>query len=213
MIKRILSIILIAAGAVILFFCVAYFIRQKEQDRSAEQHCADVVSSLEGSRAGYDPEKDNRLKGLLEDNRGFEYERYTGTDDMYAESAEGDWYIGTIEIPSLDLKLPVCSSFDEEKIYLTPCRYSGSVYDDSMVIAGSAYDSQFGKLSGLIIGDRVRFTDVFGIYKTYSVSDMQTYGRDSIADALSESEETVDMTLFTWSGTGRNILAVRLSAF
>lgn len=210
--KRILSIILIALGAVLLFFGISYYIRQKEQDSTAERYCAEILQYLEEARAGYDPEEDSRVNGLLEDNEGFSYERYKGAGDMYTAFANGDWFIGSIEIPALDLNLPVNHSFDEEKVYHSPCRFSGSVYDDTLVIAGCAYDSQFGRLSGLIIGDRVRFTDVFGIYRTYSVSDMQTYDQDSLQAALSEPEETVDMTLFTWSGTGRNILAVRLTA-
>lgn len=213
MIKRILSIILIAGGAVLLFLSIGYYIRQREQDGAAEQFCADVSAVLAESRAGYDPDKDNRVRAFLEENNGFSYERYSNASDMYTAYASGEWFIGEIGIPALDISLPVNNYFDEEKIYLSPCRYSGSVYDDTLVIAGSAYDSQFGKLSGLVIGDNVTFTDIFGIYRKYAVSDLQTYAEDQLETALTETEDAVDMTLFTWSGKGRNILAVRLTAY
>ncbi len=213
MIKRILSIILIAGGAVLLFLSIGYYIRQREQDGAAEQFCEEVSAVLADSREGYEPDKDNRIRAFLEENKGFSYERYSNASDMYTVYASGEWFIGEIEIPALDISLPVNNNFDEEKIYLSPCRYSGSVYDDTLVIAGSAYDSQFGKLSGLVIGDNVTFTDIFGIYRKYAVSDLQTYAEDQLETALTETEDAVDMTLFTWSGKGRNILAVRLTAY
>lgn len=46
--------------------------------------------------------------------------------DMPEVELDGLSCIGTIEIPSLDIKLPVTSEFTYDLMKLAPCRYSGS---------------------------------------------------------------------------------------
>ena len=48
--------------------------------------------------------------------------------DMPEVELDGLSCIGKIEIPSLDIKLPVTSAFTYDLMKLAPCRYSGSVY-------------------------------------------------------------------------------------
>ena len=53
--------------------------------------------------------------------------------DMPKVELDGLSCIGTIEIPSLDIKLPVTSEFTYDLMKLAPCRYSGSVYKLSLI--------------------------------------------------------------------------------
>ena len=53
-------------------------------------------------------------------------------------------YIGVLQIPSLDLTLPVISDWSYPALQIAPCRYEGSAYDGGMVIAGHNFDSHFG---------------------------------------------------------------------
>ena len=51
--------------------------------------------------------------------------------------------IGILEIPALDLELPVISSWSYSSLRLAPCRYSGSAYKGDLVIAAHNYQSHF----------------------------------------------------------------------
>ena len=51
--------------------------------------------------------------------------------------------IGILEIPALDLELPVISSWSYSSLRLAPCRYSGSAYKGDLVIAAHNYQFSF----------------------------------------------------------------------
>lgn len=63
--------------------------------------------------------------------------------------------IGILEIPALDLELPVISSWSYSSLRLAPCRYSGSAYKGDLVIAAHNYQSHFGGLRTLPEGSEV----------------------------------------------------------
>ena len=52
---------------------------------------------------------------------------------------------------------------------ISPCRHAGSVYNDNLVVAGHNYNTHFGVLFELQLGDIVTFTDVDGNAFTYTV--------------------------------------------
>ena len=69
--------------------------------------------------------------------------------DMPEVELDGLSCIGTIEIPSLDIKLPVTSEFTYDLMKLAPCRYSGSAYKGNMVIAAHNSWFNFGRIHSL----------------------------------------------------------------
>ena len=86
--------------------------------------------------------------------------------------------IGILEIPALDLELPVISSWSYSSLRLAPCRYSGSAYKGDLVIAAHNYQSHFGGLRTLPEGSEVFFTDAVGNRFSYYVA--VTEGTDSL---------------------------------
>ena len=90
--------------------------------------------------------------------------------EMPVTELEGNGYIGILQIPSLELTLPVMSQWSYKGLKIAPCRYSGSVYSGSMVIAGHNYRSCFGKIGSLTEGEQVIFTDVKGRVFLYEVA-------------------------------------------
>ena len=78
------------------------------------------------------------------------------------EDLDGAACIGVLEIPAIDLKLPVLSEWSYPLLKKAPCRYSGSAYLDNLVIAAHNYRTHFGKLKELETGDEVIFTDAAG---------------------------------------------------
>ena len=81
--------------------------------------------------------------------------------------------IGILEIPSINIKLPVLSTWSYSLLKKAPCRYSGSIYLDNMVIAAHNSEAHFKKLSNLQEGDIVTFTDAVGNVFTYTVAGIE----------------------------------------
>lgn len=87
---------------------------------------------------------------------------------------DGYGYVGYVELPTLELKLPVMSEWDYERLKIAPCRQFGSSRTDDLVIAAHNYNKHFGRLKNLKVGDRVTFTDMEGLVNTYSVAQVST---------------------------------------
>ena len=83
--------------------------------------------------------------------------------EMPVVMLDGYEYVGYVEIPALELKLPVMSDWDYNRLTLAPCRQFGSSRTDDLVIAAHNYESHFGHLKDLSVGDAVTFTDMFAL--------------------------------------------------
>jgi sortase A len=126
--------------------------------------------------------------------------------EMPTVSINGNEYIGEIEFPSLQLKLPVMNEWSYDNLNIAPCRFSGSIYKSNMVIAGHNYKTHFGKLRELSIGDTVKFTDADGNIFLYEVKDMEILPPSAV-DEMEKSDW--DLTLFTCTVGAKTRLAVR----
>ena len=126
--------------------------------------------------------------------------------EMPTVTVEGNDYIGQLDIDALGLSLPVISEWSYPALKVAPCRYTGSAYQDNMIIAAHNYSSHFGRLSQLSAGDAVRFTDVDGNVFTYTVSQIE----DLPGTAIEEMQAgDWDLTLFTCTLGGRTRVTVR----
>lgn len=119
---------------------------------------------------------------------------------------DGNLYIGILEIPPLDLKLPVINSWSYEALRTAPCRYAGSVYQNNLVIAAHNYNAHFGSLSYLVPGDSVIVTDVNGNTFFFEVAEIQKLTPTALENALTDGW---DLTLFTCTIGGQARLTVR----
>lgn len=126
--------------------------------------------------------------------------------EMPSVLINGVRYIGTLEIPSVGVKLPVAKEWSYDNLSLSPCRYTGSVYKRDMVIAAHNYRTHFGKLFGIAMDDKVRFTDVEGRTFDFVVEDIEV--RDPY-DIEGMVESDYDLTLFTCTLGGRTRLTIR----
>ncbi len=89
---------------------------------------------------------------------------------------------------------------------LAPCRYSGSVYLDNLIIAGHNYKKQFGVLKNLQLGDKIVFTDMDRNSFTYAVSEILVLAPTAVEE-LQAGEW--DLTLFTCTPGGQSRVTVR----
>ena len=134
-------------------------------------------------------------------------ELLTEEDKKMAEiGIGGHLYIGYLSIPALDLELPIMSKWTYEKLLIAPCRYSGSIRGEDLVLMAHNYKSHFGLLPSLDIGDSVYFIDMAGAVYSYLVSEkLVISGTD--ADKLAAGEW--GLTLFTCTNSGKSRYIVR----
>ena len=142
------------------------------------------------------------------------YEQPIGTPVEYLDPSafemteveiDGYAYIGYLSIPKLKLELPIMADWDYTRLRTAPCRYTGSVRGEDLVIMAHNYASHFGNLSKLSEGDSVIFTDMDGIVTAYEVV------AQDILDPYAVEEMTsgdFDLTLFTCTYGGQSRVTV-----
>lgn len=125
--------------------------------------------------------------------------------EMPEVEIDGYGYIGYLSIPALELELPIMGNWDYTRLRIAPCRYTGSILGEDLVLMAHNYASHFGHLSELSEGDSVIFTDMNGIVTRY-----QVVGKD-ILDPYAVEEMTsgdFDLTLFTCTYGGQTRVTV-----
>ena len=125
--------------------------------------------------------------------------------EMPTTVINGYAYVGYLEIPALELKLPVMSTWDYTRLQIAPCRQFGSSRTDDLVIAAHNYPTHFGRLKELSEGDTVIFTDMEGIVNTYSIRRIETLNPDAV-DAVQNSGN--DLVLYTCTKGGKTRVTV-----
>ena len=135
----------------------------------------------------------------VEDNR---------SDEALIKVAEldGAYYMGVLTIPAMEKILPIQSDWSEEKLKNTPCRYSGSIEEGELVIAGHNYKRHFTGLSKLAQGDSVVFTDLEGNQIFYEVREIYTVAATDIEGMVNSG---YDLSLFTCNYGGKARVTVR----
>ena len=108
-------------------------------------------------------------------------------------------------IPELELELPIMADWSYPKLQIAPCRYTGSVRGEDLVIMAHNYASHFGGLSKLLEGDSVIFTDMDGIVTEYEVVAQDVLDPYAVEEMTSGE---FDLTLFTCTFGGHNRVTV-----
>lgn len=118
-------------------------------------------------------------------------------------------YVGRVQIEKLSLELPVTADpWSYDKLKVAPGVYYGSIYSKDMVIAGHNYDTHFGSLRELSIGDEVVFVDVDGNRFTYAVCDIQSLKTREGRRMIAKSDD-YDLTLFTCAPGAQTRVTIR----
>ena len=125
--------------------------------------------------------------------------------EMPEREIDGETYVAMLEIPSLGLELPVLSHWSYEGLRIAPCRYSGSLYRNNLVIAGHNYTTHFGPLWSVRPGDTVIVTDMDGSRFRFTAAEIHTLSPDQV---LEVTESEWDLTLFTCTPDGTLRFAV-----
>ncbi len=213
--------LLIIAGTVLLLAALSLVLWNNHRQQASSKEMNSILSSLRLQM----PQSDESSES--EDNHkddfgsvGFEGESIGGSSDNYGDSSQTEEtyieveqkrYIGILQIPSLNLELPIMADYSYDELYNSPCRYSGSVATSDIIIAAHNYRYFFGPIDNLNSGDKLIFTSADGQIYSYSVVQSELIDGDD-ANSLRANSDDWDMTLFTctWSGTSRLVVRAQL---
>lgn len=134
-------------------------------------------------------EKAERLMPALQDRVPEE----RGNNIMGSMEIDGINIIGLIEVPKYSSKLPVRSAWSTSAAATMPCRFTGSIYDCSLIIGTSDEEGLWSFAGELEINDRLILTDMEGGRYSYSVSEID---HSDNADLETVQSDDADLTIF-----------------
>ena len=200
--------LLIVLGVLLLAGAAALVIFNKWQSMVAERESAAILEEMEAAMQ----EEHLHPEEYIPEGNAEEADLNMPTVEI-----DGYEYIGRITIPCISIDLPVMAEWDDARLWINPCRYTGNYKTDDMVICAHNLDSHFGGLLGIGIGEKVTFTAVDGTVYHYIISNRETVQPTSIDEMIQNMNnakeegglEDWDLTLFTCHLGGQTRCAVR----
>ena len=102
-------------------------------------------------------------------------------------------YVCLLEVPSLELSVPVENQWQAGLLSTRPGRFWGSIYDGTLILGGGNHKGSFDFCAQLDLGDQILVTDMQGTQFRCSVARII---RSNSADFEDLSDETYPLTLF-----------------
>lgn len=129
------------------------------------------------------------------------------TRSLPVQNVGGNNYVGVISLPSIGRRFPVFAEWNYSALKTAPCLFSGSPYQNNMVICAHNYSRHFGRIRYMNVGDEVTFTDMDGNLFRYEVAEILTIGASSVSQMITPT--TWDLALFTCNMSGNARVTVR----
>jgi sortase A len=196
-----IAICLMFVGYVCIASAIALFLYNIWDEDRAEKKSAAIITMMDAYM-----DKANGADDKPDDNDVPIYVRYPDME-MPTVTIDDVKYIGRIDIPELELSLPVTEEFDKSNIKNSPCCYTGSVYQDNIIIAAYNYDCHFGRLKQLEAKSPIYFTDMDGNCFSYEMAETEKLTRDELNNI--EAGDWA-MTLVAYAPGGFSSITVRL---
>ena len=121
--------------------------------------------------------------------------------------------IGIIEISKINLYYPVFSTYSDELLKISPCKFYGPLPGKSgnLCIAGHNYDNDkfFSKISSLSINDEIIIYDNSNNKFSYFVSDIYEVSSDDLSPVYSYDKNNKQLTLITCNNFNNNRIVVK----
>lgn len=190
--------LLFALGVLLIISALLLSLYNLNEEKQAGEQSLDVVSRMQ--------------EQILSDNRQAtsDSDIISRSDAAYIEEQvmqiDGEKYIGILAIPSLGLNLPVRDELSDSALKSSPCCYCGSVEEENLVIAAHNYQTHFGTLNLLALGEEVFFTDSSGITTEYYAAEIEIL---KPYEVMRMTESEYPLTLFTCTVGGRSRVTVR----
>ena len=193
--KRKLGLLLIVLGVGLIAGALGLFLRNQQEDLAAETASREAIVKVVEVIREHQTAPTVPAVPLPEPER-----------TMTVSVIDGYGYIGFVSMPTLGLELPVMADWSYDQLKLTPCRYTGSVFTDDLVLMAHNYKKHFGPIRRLKTDDPVTFTDMDGSTYEYRVVAQEVLGSGAVEDVTAGE---YDLTLFTCTYGGENRIVVR----
>lgn len=201
-----------AVGAALILSALVLLLHNRYADARAGREAETLLAGVEAAISSQTAAEQEKTRPRGQETRPTGEEK--GTEPTIAEALdpempvamlEGYGYVGYVEIPALGLKLPVMSDWDYTRLEIAPCRQFGSSRRDDLVIAAHNFESHFGRLKEMSLGNTVTFTDMAGIVNTYRAEMIETL---SPKDVEAVQNSGYDLVLYTCTRDGQARVAV-----
>ncbi len=205
---------LTVVGLLLMSAAMSLFVYNMYTQIHSERMTSEIISQLELQNDDDNvngTEEREASKGETEEEtaNGIDEEGVSAVreGEMPSVEIDGNSIIGTIAIPAvLSNVLPIFRDCTTENLYIGPCRYEGSVYDDNLIIAGHSYITVFRPIRNLVPGDYVMITDINNQVFEYIVESKEELNDYAVEEMISGDW---DLTLFTCTASGDARAAVR----
>ena len=190
--KKRVGIVFLVTGAVLLVAALLLFLHNEREDAYAGEAAGTALSAIQEAIDG------QTIPPMLDLSEEDEIEPTEETipepTELTVVNIDGNYYIGYIAIPNLELELPVMADWSMEKLQIAPCLQYGSPLTDDAVIAGHNYKEHFRPLHEIEQGEYLTFTDMTGYTIAYNVVDVKTIDPRSVYEVINSE---YDLTLYT----------------
>lgn len=206
------GIAIVAVGAALILSALVLLLHNRYADARAGREAETLLAGVEAAISSQTAAEQEKTRPRGQETRPTGEKN--GTEPTAAEALdpempvamlEGYGYVGYVEIPALGLKLPVMSDWDYTRLEIAPCRQFGSSRADDLVIAAHNFESHFGRLKEMSLGNTVTFTDMAGIVNTYRAEMIETL---SPKDVEAVQNSGYDLVLYTCTRDGQERVAV-----
>lgn len=177
---------LLSVGTILIILSIILLIKNKVEDA-----LAGIAS--------------NKILNIIESKTSIN-EEVTNEEEMKTINIDNNDYIGIINLPSLNIKLPVMSETSYHKLTISPCRYYGSVYTNDLIICAHNYTNHFRNLNKLKQDDIIIFTDTSNKDYIYEVKLIEELAPTDITNMI---ENDFDLTLYTCNYDGSKRITIR----
>lgn len=188
--KRKIGITLVTLGLILILFAVALFLYNNFENKKAQEQSNRVMDAI--------------IDTVDNDQTNDEIDPFD--TEMKVVDIEGNDYIGYLDIPELNVTLPVMSECDYSRLRVAPCRYYGSIKTDNLVICAHNYKSHFGYIGELSLDSMVMFTDMEGTKNMYTVTSVEIL-HPTDTELVKDTGD--DLILYTCTYSGRTRIVVR----
>lgn len=132
--------------------------------------------------------------------------------DSHANIEENSYVIGIIKIPKINVYYPIFSTYNDELLKISPCRFYGPLPGEvgNLCIAGHNYDSSkfFSKIATLNIDDEIIIYNHLNKKFSYFVFDIYEVKSDDLSPIYSYDNNSRQLTLVTCNNLNNNRIIV-----
>lgn len=135
---------------------------------------------------------------------------------LTADDGTTYYTIGIINIPSINVNYPILSTYTDELLRISPCKFHGPNPNEvgNLCIAGHNYKNSkfFSNVPKLELGDTIEITDLSGRMLTYTVYDKFIVNPDELACTSQLTDGKKEITLITCTNDNkqRHIIKARV---